>query len=199
MVFKRRRYRIVVIGTKNCDGTITQNCHLMELEGTRAANVRRFLHEDVGLIVPRDFIPMTSCVLFHDPEAGSARYHGGSYPSIMHGIVSHEKFEQCVQKAWTQLIYTAAGHTRGGTQMIVYHCKQGRHRSIACALIVQHVLEVGGAHVATTIVNESTIPCHLCADCRLPDVGRNRALKRAREVFNQIAGSHNQISLHSET
>ena len=92
-VFNRRRYHIVVIGTKSCDGKITQNCHLMELEGTRAANVRRFLHEDVGLIVPRDFIPMTSCVLFHDPEAGSARYHGGSYPSIMHGIVSHEKFD----------------------------------------------------------------------------------------------------------
>ena len=76
-----------------------------------------------------------NCNPIDDPDTKPFRWHLGFHRQIIRSVIDHAKFEE--------LLLKAAWHIKRNESVVVFcGCRQGRHRSVALALILQHVLDV---------------------------------------------------------
>ena len=75
-----------------------------------------------------------------------------------------------------------------GTIFITFYCKSGRHRSVACAVIMAQLLEWDGYTVQETrhLCSEwwPRHTCNMCSECMSATPGRDAALARARQQWD---------------
>jgi hypothetical protein len=75
-----------------------------------------------------------------------------------------------------------------GTMFFTFYCKSGRHRSVACAVIMGQLLEWDGyaaqeiRHLCSEFWSRATF--NMCRECRLATPGRDAALARAWQQWN---------------
>lgn len=85
------------------------------------------------------------CTPIDDPATKPFRWHLGFHRGIIHAVIEHRKFPE--------LILKAAWYIKHRNASVVFcGCRQGRHRSVAVALIIQHVMrEIFGSLYAIDI------------------------------------------------
>ena len=126
--------------------------------------------------------------IFSDPGASLVlRRHDGAHPEIISRLSNHAEFSAWIQKALAQLRDWMEKKSGDELRIIVY-CRAGKHRSRACALVLQHCFETFNANV--TVQHLSGKQCwesqkgNLCKYCsHLGDTDRHKALKRAFDII----------------
>ena len=124
--------------------------------------------------------------LDHGAHASLCR-HDGSHPEIISRLLNHVEFKGWILRALVQLRDWAKARSADQLRIIVF-CRAGKHRSRACALVLQHCFERFNANV--TVQHLSGKQCwerqngNLCKYCsHLGDTDRHKALKRAFEII----------------
>ena len=110
----------------------------------------------------------------------------GWHPEIIHGIVSKNNFRK-----W---LYGVRSRTRLALEedmvvpVFLFYCNKGRHRSVATATVVAHILEKKGVHVWRVHLAQSSwfrgaCGCVRCPECTGPNELKDRALEKALEMW----------------
>lgn len=137
------------------------------------------------------------CRCFPDPDGhrhGGERVHRavnhlGFHERVVSGVVDNPRLEAWMRKLRRRLAQEEAGlGGNAGTIFITFYCNSGRHRSVACALIMGQLLEWDGytmhepRHLCADLWPRST--CNRCHECMSLSPGRQAALQRAWELWH---------------
>ena len=121
---------------------------------------------------------------FTDPDSSHLRKHIGQHPEIIRRIVEHSQF-----RPWLKSVKTAvatAATNRCTTEItIAIFCRSGKHRSVACSLILQDLLSAPSPRH----LSEGTwLRCCRgeCATCRGGLVAARQSLLAARAVWSAL-------------
>jgi len=133
------------------------------------------------------------CRCFPDPD-GKQRVHRavnhlGFHERVVSSVVENPKLEAWMRRLRRRLAQeeAALGGTPG-TIFITFYCNSGRHRSVACALIMGQLLEWDGytmhepRHLCSDLWPGST--CNRCQECMSLSPGRDAALRRASALWD---------------
>jgi len=89
---------------------------------------------------------------FPDPNGHCASGHIGFHPEIISRVVRHKNFCRWLEKVQRQIfdastvceVKASADGMRYADVGVALYCKSGRHRSVACSLILQYILAAEG-------------------------------------------------------
>merc|ERR1712194_233125 len=98
---------------------------------------------------PHDLDLDWDLLLFRDPAAGPLKDHDGRNPEIMIRLVHHEGFADWLRDARQEFEHkreqlASEPWRRSKGISIGFFCKAGRHRSVAGALLFQHIAQQEG-------------------------------------------------------
>ena len=79
---------------------------------------------------------LVNCLPFHDPAPSTE--HIGKHPSSQQGIVRHRLLRAAVKRVKVHVDQAVASGKR--TTAIAFWCRSGKHRSVAFADIVEHIM-----------------------------------------------------------
>jgi len=133
------------------------------------------------------------CRCFPDPDVKQrvhrAVNHLGFHERVVSSVVENPKLEVWMRRLRRRLEQEeAALGGNAGTIFITFYCNSGRHRSVACALIMGQLLEWDGytmhepRHLCSDLWPGST--CNRCQECMSLSPGRNAALRRASVLWD---------------
>ena len=94
---------------------------------------------------------------FPDPEAGSKGLtrHNGNHPNIINGIVRHPRFSATLALVKEWWVRTMAKPDGNSDVALAFYCKSGRHRSVAWACILHHILNSGLIAGSVDVIHQS--------------------------------------------
>ncbi|MCP4239333.1 MAG: hypothetical protein GY772_02115 [bacterium] len=123
--------------------------------------------------------------VFHDPDAGDLHGHVGFHPEIIRRAVDSATFLPWLSEVKGLVVPTLQGPW---APALVFACNKGRHRSVALALIVAHILEMEGYLVHRTHAMKDTWHRGTCAGqcmaCARPSARRTEALAKAHRLWS---------------
>ena len=114
-------------------------------------------------------------------NSGLAKYRAGTHADFIHGLAFHDEFLNRLGLAKRML--------REGMSQIDVRCSQGRHRSVAFAILLKAVLDVEvGDQYQVTIEHraEESWPCGSWCMCRRTTMKKEQAIARAIELWQSI-------------
>ncbi len=144
----------------------------------------------------------TMCVVdtraLHNPDDNTHRMHFGTHPANFASIVHHRYFKGVVGPAAVAMLRALKEDSPPGgrTLTLVFMCKSGRHRSVACARVAAEVATVYPSFRLTAVTNltpMSVMPhsCGMCEACafwnRTWDA-REKALTSGVQHWEECAG-----------
>lgn len=97
------------------------------------------IYEVAELRASSDLVIDVRCL--GDPSSKQLRMHPGCHPSILAGVVYHDKFAVKLDE-----LKQCMGHNNSSILRVLVHCNAGKHRCIAYALSVQHIMHSLGVH-----------------------------------------------------
>jgi len=129
---------------------------------------------------------------FHNPDSKHLWRHMGTHPDMMRDVVDHKDFVHWLSLAKCHLMH--AIHLCGRRILIVSFCKGGKHRSVAVAEIIAHVLNAVEGYGRAGIRNLSfelkdrSCPCDECNFGKSKVVDRTRCaiLNRAAQIWRNV-------------
>jgi hypothetical protein len=126
----------------------------------------------------------------HNRDRNSVNHLGFS-PRIIAGVVNHRGFAEWLRRVKRRV---RAEETQMGLQgdvlALCTYCKSGRHRSVACAVILEYILRQSGytmtwnTHLAGHKWARRT--CNYCDECRAPSAERDNALAFALRTYRLL-------------
>jgi hypothetical protein len=135
---------------------------------------------------------------FPDPDCHNLRGHTGNNPEVIRRIVRHDNFRRwlgalkadfrsAAQARSAQAEVARSGHVEVGVALF---CRAGKHRSVACAIILAHILgAVGWSCLGPRHLSRGSWGrrCCLgqCADCLASPPALQSALDAALQVWRQ--------------
>ncbi len=141
------------------------------------------LPEDVTMIC----LDMRS---FQDPQRDRNKVnHVGTHWRVIDGIVHNRLFQETLHMAITRIREVLA--QKGKVCMITY-CNRGRHRSVAWAIILDHVLMHMQDLPTPALLMHSARDtwsfgaCGECSVCKRPSERRDQALEQALQMARQM-------------
>ena len=140
----KKTLRILTFGLETCDQELVNECRHGPFDGARAQftddQLREAMHrqgEDVVAL-------FSDARNFPDPDCHKyGFYHYGKNPHIICRICKNRKFPQWIRGLkWH--VYAATNNLQQPLVTIALYCKKGKHRSVACAYIVQRIFREMG-------------------------------------------------------
>ena len=150
------------------------------IEARRGPNgtlAHALLHQ--ALNVQLKELPITvNCGVLFDPE-GSIRGHVGTNPEIVKRVSQHPNFMTLLKTLAEEMPQSAQILSE---PQIVFTCSKGRHRSVAMALIMQHIVEACGGTARIIYYNRGDWwrVCNGCSECFGPSEARSERLAWVR-------------------
>jgi len=187
-----REAQIITFGVETLDKQLLERCWKWPGGGATIQFSDEELRAAINRSAPNagtvDVLVDARC--FPDPGALQFCKHTGHHHGIITRICQHRNFGRWLSSVRARLgAAAAAGAARGAAGpaapllMIAVHCRSGKHRSVAAALILQHVLRRDGWHCSD--------PKHLsatrwwscckgqCVECRNPPQELQSTLDKA--------------------
>ena len=120
---------------------------------------------------------------FYDPNR---RCHAGWQPEIIHGVVSKNMFRRWLKGVRSRIKLALKEDVV--VPVFLFYCNKGRHRSVATATVVGHILVKEGVHVWRVHLAQSSwfrgaCGCVRCPECTGPNELKDRALEKALEMW----------------
>ena len=103
------------------------------------------------------------------PQDKRLRRHFGGNIHILRSVAAMKVFENIIDDVVSKLQQKASEMLQHGDFLVncVVFCKSGRHRSVAAAYCLQHILNQPGSPFSASIVHvERDQWVHLCTQCR---------------------------------
>ena len=131
------------------------------------------------------------CRMFPDPDHHNrprdSVNHLGFSPTIILGVVRHRNFMEWLRDVKRRVLQEEITMNRHGDMLaLCTYCKSGRHRSVACAVIMEYILSNLGYTVttATHLAGHrwQRRTCNHCHECRAPSPARDEALAFALRI-----------------
>ncbi len=174
-------------------GSGARNEELRDVLSRRRATLRDDLllaaMAEVELTMQAPAVIVVDCRCFDDPDGPRGlRNHVGTHPTIMQRLQRHANFGEWIARVRRDLAVALGGHGREGIEM-VFFCRKGRHRSVACAKLMQHCLG-RLTHVAPPIEHLSRGfwhrgTCDECRTCCKPCAARDEVYAAAWAAFRE--------------
>ena len=135
------------------------------------------------------------CRMFPDPDHHNrdrdSVNHLGFSPRIIVGVVRHRNFAEWLRHVKRRVLQEEITMNRHGDMLaLCTYCKSGRHRSVACAVIMEYILSNLGytvttaTHLASHKWQQRT--CNHCHECRAPSPARDEALAFALRTYRLL-------------
>jgi len=209
---QRNRATLVTFGLDNLDRELVDKCNshqgggatiLIEEDELKAALARHEAH-DVDLVVDARRFP--------DPEAMQFTQHTGHHYKIIARLAAHRNFPKWLAHLKKRFVHAhearvAARAAKGDasgvvpTVTVALYCRAGKHRSVAAAIILVHILNAEGW--------ECSAPRHLserrwsrycckgvCRECTDPSDELKNTLEKALAMWRRAqpcTGSSGQV------
>ena len=93
------------------------------------------------------------CRLFADQDARTS--HIGGDWGVLKSVIWHAKFTEWCQFVRRELSRLEDCVSSGNAKTVAIYCERGKHRSVACSLILKTILEGEGATVSTHYHSET--------------------------------------------
>ena len=138
----------------------------------------RCIHADIFL----------DCRNFKDPNrwALCRLGHSGRHHKIVQGLFAHPFFRVWLQNAKRQIQYKLSVTGLEQITLAIY-CRHGKHRSVAAALILGHILQAEGFDCCTEHLASQHWPCTVgCRVCANPPAALYRSVEQALEIWRQL-------------
>jgi len=132
---------------------------------------------------------------FPDPECRTLTRHTGHNHEIIARLVGHRNFQSWLGSVKVDFHQACAQGGNAGSDLqltIAVYCRAGKHRSVAGAIVLQHILTQEGW--------ECPMPRHLsqsrwskacckgnCQDCRYPPPSHKDVLDRAFDIWRNCS------------
>ncbi len=154
--------------------------------------------------VVTESVVLLDCRPFHDP---CSCYHTGYHPDIVGNIVRAAEGPTCSCRGGFQGFLQGLrrqledalrrGRGEGHKDLVLFcYCAKGRHRSVAMAMICQHLLQAtqGGVRCMsmahTSLEFHRTRGCNFChTECLRKSPARDTSLAQARALWRQVLAS----------
>ena len=126
--------------------------------------------------------------MMQDPDQTFVRDHVGTHPSVLAPIVHSAQFPGWLEN--TMRRFCQALDTDADTVVLAVYCKGGFHRSVACATVLERLLQVTDTsicvydtllHLSEPIWNQRKRG--QCEECRRHHEDRDNALAFARDLW----------------
>jgi hypothetical protein len=121
------------------------------------------------------------CRILHDPDTMRLRAHAGSHPQILDSVIGHPRLLEVLGPAKWFADQEEHPH-------LALQCRRGKHRSVALAYLLKHLLRRDGYKVIVEHWNEQTWgPARnciqgKCAECELLPV----KLGQLKAIWDEI-------------
>lgn len=145
---------------------------------------------DAGIVTDESCI-VVDCRDFYDAQ-NSAHLHGhiGLHPAVLRSVVDHPAFPRWFSSLHRNLMSRVEQrHSPTFGISIIFFCRSGKHRSVACRRIVEHIMH-NDSRFHLTRVHDCTdwgkYACGACGECRADPAGvRLHALERASALWQR--------------
>ena len=131
--------------------------------------------------------------MIEDPDQTRSRHHIGTHPAVLASIVHSAQFRGWLDTTMRRLC--EALDTDLDTVVLALYCKGGNHRSVACATVLEHLLQATNTSVRMyAILAHLSKPmwqrhrCGQCVECRGRHPDRDAALAAARGLWAGMNG-----------
>lgn len=207
------RVEIVTFGLENLDGELSERCAQHPGGGATIRLTREELREALG----RTGVPSATLVIdaryFPDPHSQDYTRHTGVHHEIIKRICQHRNFESWL--AWVKRQFTRAhvsavraascdaavtsvsvlaGTPPAQSLTLAVYCRSGKHRSVAAATILSHVLRAQGwacpppRHLSKA--RWGKFCCRgLCEECLNPPAQLQETLDAALRAWHRVGGT----------
>ncbi|MCP4243055.1 MAG: hypothetical protein GY772_21080 [bacterium] len=143
---------------------------------------------DRAFVIVQDARMMSDIEASSSREGKSSRFRNGTYPANMETVVQHEAFRSEFLPAVLRQMRWAL-HQVDEVHIAIY-CNKGRHRSVACATLLCHLIQAAGSSAVQTVEhltrNHWSRFCDDCTLCRRPSDVRDRVLFEARGIARDL-------------
>ncbi|CAE7250330.1 rpfC [Symbiodinium pilosum] len=99
---------------------------------------------------------------FHDPGAGELKFHDGRHDEIISRILRHSAFPELMVSMRRRIVEQLS--QRQASIKIVFYCKSGRHRSVACGTLLHYILFSENFR-KTKLEHEGNYDGFMCCHC----------------------------------
>eukprot|EP00927_Polykrikos_kofoidii_P051760 TRINITY_DN45556_c0_g1_i1.p1 TRINITY_DN45556_c0_g1~~TRINITY_DN45556_c0_g1_i1.p1 ORF type:complete len:558 (-),score=101.37 TRINITY_DN45556_c0_g1_i1:107-1780(-) len=137
---------ILTFGLEFLEPVLRENCY-------GDAAWKKVPEEDLRQALMRAREPHVNVIIdarpFDDPEARSLTKHSGMHPDIIARIVQHQRFGKWLHDLKSNVTWALEeANKKVQSKMpllrVAIYCKAGRHRSVAGAIILRHILHAEG-------------------------------------------------------
>lgn len=193
------RVELVTFGLEYIDAALLAMCDA----DPRGGSGVKVSEDDLRDVLKRQGLPDVDMIIdarpFPDPDAGLLTHHVGIHHGIIARVVKHNNFLwflKSVKREWTralrrrrddQVLYSGSPPLLS----IAIYCKAGKHRSVAVAVVLRHILSNAEGCVCCE-------PKHLsakwwarccggeCSECTQPPDEYDETLQKALDLWQRI-------------
>jgi len=193
------RVELVTFGLENSDPELTERCRQLVGGGAsacpckgdiRAALLRRSVSSDAVLVDAR---------CFPDPESHFFLWHTGRHHEIIARLCRHRNFPSWLAGVKRQFSRAVQADAGGRDQVqnpvtVAVYCRSGKHRSVAAAVILAHILRSQGwacpplRHLSQP--RWGRVCCQgLCEECQEPPAWLQDMLDETLQMWHCIGAA----------